>query len=261
MAPSPLRSGRSSWTAPRSILDKPKRDFDEPSGKVLNGDIISVPSVSGMSVEGGHRGPQGGRLQGPGRRAAPTAAMSEGTVVYTDPERPGGPRHDGRALHLARLRPGAPKPKTTPKPKKTTEEKTPEPTKTPDTRRPRPPSRLRRTRSRPEPAYGSARAPHHPVRGPRICHGGMPAGLPPPESAAFTAAATRPAVGAAGDRALGGLHDLAHLRHPGRAGLGDGLRRRAPAARRRRAGPAGRPRARRARPPRLAASSGRPASR
>jgi membrane peptidoglycan carboxypeptidase len=66
------------------ILDKPRRDFDEPSGKVLNGDVISVPSVSGMSVreatevleEAGFKAQVAGRTY---------STMSEGTVVYTDP--------------------------------------------------------------------------------------------------------------------------------------------------------------------------------
>jgi membrane peptidoglycan carboxypeptidase len=116
------------------ILDKPKRDFDEPSGKVLNGDIISIPSVSGMSVkeatevleEAGFKAEVAGRTY---------SGMSEGTVVYTSPS--------GRAVRGTTVGlytslgyvPAPPKPKTTPKPKKTTEEKTPEPKKTPDTKK------------------------------------------------------------------------------------------------------------------------------
>ena len=69
------------------------------------------------------------------------------------------------------------------------------------------------------------------------------------------------AVGASGHLALGGLHDLTHLRHAGRAGRRHRPLDDAPGARRRRAGREGSPRARRARPPRSRRSSGRPASR
>jgi membrane peptidoglycan carboxypeptidase len=112
------------------ILDKPMRDFDEPSGKVLNGDIISIPSVSGMSVgeatkvleEAGFKAQVAGRTYSP---------MSEGTVVYTDPS--------GRAVRGSTIGlytslgyvPAPPKPKSTPKPKPTT--------KKPDTKTTTPP--------------------------------------------------------------------------------------------------------------------------
>jgi hypothetical protein len=120
-----------------SILDKPKRDFDEPSGKVLNGDVISVPSVSGMSIreatsvleDAGFKAQVAGRAY---------SSMSEGTVVYTNP--------NGRAVRGSTVGlyvstgyvPAPPKPKTTPKPKKTTEKpkddkKPPKPEDTPKT--------------------------------------------------------------------------------------------------------------------------------
>lgn len=106
-----------------SILDKPKRDFDEPSSKVLNGDIISIPSVSGMSVEEATKVLEkaGFKAQVAGRTYS---TLSSGTVVYTDPS--------GRAVRGSTVGlytslgyvpapPPAPKPSTkTPKPKATT---------------------------------------------------------------------------------------------------------------------------------------------
>jgi membrane peptidoglycan carboxypeptidase len=118
-----------------SILDKPKRDFDEASGKVLNGDIISIPSVSGMSVEEATKVLEdaGFKAQVEGRTYS---SMSAGTVVYTNPS--------GRAVRGTTVGlytstgyvpapPQAPKPSTkTPKPKATTTASPkPKPTATP----------------------------------------------------------------------------------------------------------------------------------
>ncbi|TQJ49231.1 penicillin-binding protein [Phycicoccus sp. SLBN-51] len=114
------------------ILDKPKRDFDEASGKVLEGDVISIPSVSGMSVQDATKA-----LEDAGFKAQVAgntySNMSSGTVVYTNPS--------GRAVRGTTVGlyvstgyvPAPPKPKatSTPKPSKTTTTTKPKTTKTP----------------------------------------------------------------------------------------------------------------------------------
>ena len=100
------------------ILDKPIRGFDEASSKVLNGDFVSVPNVSGMSVREATQVLEdaGLKAQVEGRTYS---TMSEGTVVYSDPS--------GRALRGTTVGlytslgyvPAPPKPKSTPKPDKT----------------------------------------------------------------------------------------------------------------------------------------------
>ena len=90
-----------------------------PCDKILEGDFVSVPNVSGLSVdearqvlkEAGFGADVAGRTY---------SNLSEGTVVYADPS--------GRALRGLRsvcTLADVPKPKETPKPK-------PKPTKTPD---------------------------------------------------------------------------------------------------------------------------------
>jgi membrane peptidoglycan carboxypeptidase len=114
------------------ILDKPIRDFDEASGKVLEGDIISIPSVSGMSVQEATKA-----LEDAGFKAQVAgntySNMSSGTVVYTNPS--------GRAVRGTTVGlyvstgyvPAPPQPKktSTPKPSKTTTTKKPDTKKTP----------------------------------------------------------------------------------------------------------------------------------
>ena len=103
----------------------PMRDFGDPSDKVLNGDCISVPFVSGMSVAGGDS--RGSRTPASPCQVAGQhqQRLSEGLVVYTTPERHGAARLDDRPLHLDRLRPGAARSRRRPpKPKTTTEAKT-----------------------------------------------------------------------------------------------------------------------------------------
>jgi hypothetical protein len=114
------------------ILDKPVRDFDEASGKVLEGDVISIPSVSGLSVRDATTA-----LEGAGFKAQvagnTNSNMSAGTVVYTNPS--------GRAVRGTTVGlyvstgyvPAPPKPKatSTPKPSATTSTKPPKTRKTP----------------------------------------------------------------------------------------------------------------------------------
>jgi membrane peptidoglycan carboxypeptidase len=102
-----------------AILGKPMRDFDEPGSKILNGDVISIPSVSGMTVE---RATSVLKAAGFSAQVAGKTynSMDRGRVVYTDPS--------GRAVRGTTVGlwvslgyvPAAPKPRTTPKPKATT---------------------------------------------------------------------------------------------------------------------------------------------
>lgn len=107
------------------ILGKPVRAFDDPSDKILEGDFVSVPNVSGMSVdearqvlkEAGFGADVAGRTY---------STLSEGTVVYADPS---GRALRGTTIGLYTSLGYVPKPKETPKPK-------PKPTKTPDKPKP-----------------------------------------------------------------------------------------------------------------------------
>ena len=224
-------------------------DFAEPSDKVLKGDLVAVPDVGGMSVDEATQAARGRRLQRPTSPARrPTATARSGTVAYTDPGRLGPARLDDRPVHLHRLRPGRRRqPETTPQAEADAD---PE-----GDRRPRPtPTRSQRRRPTPlTPADGHGRAEGRLEPGPREARPAVRArhrrGLTARGSASFTAAATRPPSARPATSGLGGLHDQAHLRHPGRAGLLDRLRPRGPRARRRTSCAAGRPRARRARPP------------
>jgi beta-lactam-binding protein with PASTA domain len=115
------------------ILGKPVRAFDDPSDKILEGDFVSVPDVSGMSVddakqvlkEAGLGGDVAGRTY---------SNLPEGTVVYADPS---GRALRGTTVGLYTSLGYVPKPKETPKPKKTT--KTPDkPKPSPTTPKPKP---------------------------------------------------------------------------------------------------------------------------
>jgi membrane peptidoglycan carboxypeptidase len=114
------------------ILGKPVRQFDDPSDKVLEGDFVSVPSVSGMSVEEATKVLKAAGF-GADVAGRTYSTLSAGTVVYSDPA--------GRALRGTTVGlytslgyvPAPPKPKETKKPDK------PKPTKTPATPRPTPP--------------------------------------------------------------------------------------------------------------------------
>ena len=107
----------------------PERQFDDPSNKILNGDRISVPYVSGMSVEEATA-----RLKEAGflvQVAGKTnSGYPQGIVVYTDPSGSALRGSTDRPLHLDRLQPATPKP---------------DPTKTPD---PKP------TKTKPPPGHG-----------------------------------------------------------------------------------------------------------
>jgi membrane peptidoglycan carboxypeptidase len=97
----------------------PERQFGEPSSKVLNGDKVSVPYVSGMSVDQATA-----RLKDAGflvQLAGTTSSgLSRGLVVYTNPS---GTALRGSTVGLytsSGYTPPPPKPKkTTPKPSKT----------------------------------------------------------------------------------------------------------------------------------------------
>jgi membrane peptidoglycan carboxypeptidase len=115
------------------ILGKPVRAFDDPSDKILEGDFVSVPDVSGMSVddakqvlkEAGLGGDVAGRTY---------SNLPEGTVVYADPS---GRALRGTTVGLYTSLGYVPKPKETPKPKKTT--KAPDkPKPSPTTPKPKP---------------------------------------------------------------------------------------------------------------------------
>jgi membrane peptidoglycan carboxypeptidase len=102
----------------------PIRQFDEPSTKILNGDKVSVPYVSGMSVEAATaRLKEAGFLAQVAGRAS--SGLAQGLVVYTNPS---GSAIRGSTIGLYTSSGFVP----TPKPPKT-----PDPTRTP--RIPKPP--------------------------------------------------------------------------------------------------------------------------
>jgi len=115
-----------------SILSLAPRDFNDPSSKILEGDFVSVPNVSGMTVDEATK-----VLEDAGFKADVAGqtfnTMSQGTVVYTDPS--------DRALRGSTIGlytslgyvPAPPKPKYTPKPKPT-----PKPTATATKPKPKP---------------------------------------------------------------------------------------------------------------------------
>ncbi len=122
----------------KNIMDRaskgmPIRDFPDPGDKILKGDYVNVPNVSGLSVNEARAvlDDAGFSAQVAGRTYS---NMSEGTVVYADPS--------GRGLRGSTIGlytslgyvPAPPKPKVTPKP--TT--KKPEPSKTTTTPKPKP---------------------------------------------------------------------------------------------------------------------------
>ena len=87
----------------------PNRQFDDPSSKILNGDRISVPYVSGMSVEEATARLKEAGFLGPGRRPDQQRATRSGLVVYTDPSGSAVARLDDRPLHVVQ-RTAAPRP-------------------------------------------------------------------------------------------------------------------------------------------------------
>ena len=82
----------------------PIRNFARADDKITNGDRISVPSVSGMSVEQASAmlKSAGFTAQVAGRT---NSGLRQGLVVYTDPSGTAIRGSDHRALHLHRLRP------------------------------------------------------------------------------------------------------------------------------------------------------------
>ena len=204
------------------------RAFDDPGDKILEGDFVSVPNVSGLSVDEAR---QVLKEAGFGADVAgtPTATLSEGTVVYADPS--------GRALGAPAI--GlyplgcVPKAEETPKPK-------PKPTKTPD--KPKTTTTPPKPKVTPSEAYpGQCGAPHpHRVRGPAVAVGPPGRGRPARRAARGAVPGGRPrasepaegdspprqlaTVRAAGHECLAAFATSAHLRHAGGSGLGDGLR-------------------------------------
>ena len=191
-----------------------RRDFNEPSGKVLEGDLVSVPSVSGMSVDEATEASRTPASR-PTSPAGRSARCPEGTVVYTDPS--------GRALRGSTIGlytslgyvPAPPKPKTTPEAQDDDRRRRAEP----DARTPSRPAPSRPAdEADADPAYGTAaRAPHLPGEGPSAVPryaGGLTARRAPPSRRRRPG---RPRRGRR-PRRLDGLHDLAHLRHAGGAG-------------------------------------------
>ena len=114
----------------QNIMEKansglPERDFGEPSAKILNGDKVSIPYVSGMSVEQAiaRLKEAGFSAQVAGRT---NSNLSPGLVVYTDPS---GSAIRGSTIGLYTStgyvpRPQQPKPKTTTKKDKPKGDKT-----------------------------------------------------------------------------------------------------------------------------------------
>ena len=103
----------------RASADLPVRDFGNPSDKVLKGDLVSVPYVSGMSVSEARARLEdaGFTVQVAGRT---DSNLSEGLVVYTSPN---GQALRGSTIGLYTSTGSVPKPKETTKP-------TPKPSKT-----------------------------------------------------------------------------------------------------------------------------------
>ena len=131
VAPSPPRSGRTSWTAPRRACRS--ATSTPPSDKILNGDKVAVPFVSGMTVDEATAALHGRRLHRPRSPAAPTAACRQGTRGL---HRPRAARRCAARRSASTPRPGyvpaaarrSPTPKPTearPKPTATTPKPTP----------------------------------------------------------------------------------------------------------------------------------------
>jgi beta-lactam-binding protein with PASTA domain len=104
----------------------PIRQFDEPSKKILDGDTVSVPYVSGLTIEAATA-----KLKEAGFLAQvagqTSSGLAQGLVVYTNPSG-SAIRGSTIGLYTSSGYVPTPRPPTTPQPTKT---KKPKPGKTP----------------------------------------------------------------------------------------------------------------------------------
>ena len=177
------------WSKMMRAVSKgmPVKDFPAPSAKIRNGDLEPLPGRHRRQHLEGAVAPEGRRLRQLRRgQRRQLAAVRHGRLHR--PGRRGLPRVEDRAVHLHR-RAG----RTSSRPRRTTPTPTRARARATATAAPNkghvPPRRVDR------PGRRSAPGQH------LLDDGGHPA-----------------AVGASGHLRLGGLHDQAHLRHPGRTG-------------------------------------------